>query len=395
VVVCFVPTRRGIEAQSAMKIPVRTVTIVASSDSSSLGRVADVRAVGDDGVLVNDVSRLQIVRFEPNLRSSRPLLNNDGAGKYGPRPGMLSAYMGDSSVFVDLEAGALVVLDARGQSARSMAPPTSTDLFALMRYGAVAFDHEGALVYQGDRIGPPPGRRGESPAARPPSPAGTVFSPDSGAILRGNFDSRAVDTIALLNMGFRKVVTAVREDGLHISRTALNPLPVKDAWTLLPDGGVAIVRAHDYHIDWINRDGTASATAKMPIDWRRLTIEERQQLIDSLRQLVDPPAPGRVPSLSRPAILFVEPTDLPDFYPSVSPGQVKSDLSGNVWILPTTSLITDGGPVWDVVNRNGVIFERVQLPVDRRLVGFGPSGALYMVRKTATGEQLERARVVR
>jgi hypothetical protein len=34
--------------------------------------------------------------------------------------------------------------------------------------------------------------------------------------------------------------------------------------------------------------------------------------------------------------------------------------------------------LFDVVNRKGEVFERVQLPLGMNLTGFGPGGAVYM-----------------
>jgi hypothetical protein len=173
----------------------------------------------------------------------------------------------------------------------------------------------------------------------------------------------------------------------------MNPVSEIDDWTLLPDGTVAVLRAHDYHIDWVGNDNRVRSTAKMAIDWRPLSTTDKQGMIDSLRREYDAAVaelpPDRRALVNARAPLFVDTTDIPDYYPAIRTGQVKSDPRGNVWIAPNTSVIT-GGPVWDVVSRDGVIVERVQLPPGRRLIGFGPGGAIYAVCKTATGERLER-----
>ena len=55
-----------------------------------------------------------------------------------------------------------------------------------------------------------------------------------------------------------------------------------------------------------------------------------------------------------------------------------------------------GGILYDVINRNGEIIERVQLPVGRMLEGFGPNGVIYMSVPVNVGwTRLERARVIR
>lgn len=92
-------------------------------------------------------------------------------------------------------------------------------------------------------------------------------------------------------------------------------------------------------------------------------------------------------------LVTVEPSDLPDFYPPIRPNQVRSDSDGNVWILPATSSLAGSGLVWDVINRKGEVFERVQLPEGRNVVGFGPGGIVYMSFNANGKVLLERARV--
>jgi hypothetical protein len=70
---------------------------------------------------------------------------------------------------------------------------------------------------------------------------------------------------------------------------------------------------------------------------------------------------------------------------------VSADADGNLWIR--TSTIVNGQPVYDIVNRQGVLRDRVQLPPFRTIAGFGP-GVVYMAVKDSAGVvHLERARI--
>ena len=87
---------------------------------------------------------------------------------------------------------------------------------------------------------------------------------------------------------------------------------------------------------------------------------------------------------------------MPDYYPPIRSGTVRSDPEGNVWILPTTSVLSDGGLIYDVVNRKGVVIERVKLPARRNLLAIGARGVVYMSYTPKGGLiQLERAQVIR
>lgn len=390
-------------------IPLRQLAPAVASDSNVLTEVSDVRCLSDGRVVVNDRSARRVLIFDSTLSAPIIVMANDVAstgGKYGAMPGRILAARSDTTVFVDREAGALVLISARGTLARSIAPPASTDLtgFLLAAYGQPSVDPLGRFIYRGGIL------RRESPTQLGPAPDSgrlsfTVFR-DSSPILRADLDRRTVDTIAKLALPVATSVRMGTGGGNSISFAAYNPLPLSDDWTLLPDGTVAVVRAHDYHIDWIRSDGTTEMTPPMPFDWRRIATEEKVRIVDSVKkyfteQLALQPPPPRPPGVRAPPppvpFTTVDAAELPDYYPPTRAGQIRADPSGNVWILPTTSVLAGGGGlVWDVVNRRGQIAERVLLPKGRNLVGVGSGGVVYMSFSSRPGHvRLERAQVTR
>ena len=60
-------------------------------------------------------------------------------------------------------------------------------------------------------------------------------------------------------------------------------MPSTDEWAVLSDGVVAFVRGVDYRIDYLHPDGTWTSSPKLPFDWQRVTEEDKQQLIDSVK----------------------------------------------------------------------------------------------------------------
>jgi hypothetical protein len=83
---------------------------------------------------------------------------------------------------------------------------------------------------------------------------------------------------------------------------------------------------------------------------------------------------------------------IPDYVPPLRDGSARADADGNVWILPLTSLgAPGGGLLYDVVNRRGEIFERVQVPSGCSVLGFGKGRVVYI---TCTATSLERRRIV-
>jgi hypothetical protein len=94
--------------------------------------------------------------------------------------------------------------------------------------------------------------------------------------------------------------------------------------------------------------------------------------------------------MSPPAINMVPISEIPDYRPAFGTGAMKADLDGNLWIR--TSKVHNGGPVYDVVNRRGVLIDRVAFPFGRVIAGFG-AGVVYMGVRDDKGARLELARM--
>jgi hypothetical protein len=243
-----------------------------------------------------------------------------------------------------------------------------------------------------------------------PTPSGgqkiemTPVNPDSAPIVRGDFDTRHIDTLAWMKtpsqgrMGMEIKENPAGGPPTITMHMLINPFSMADEWSLLSDGTIAIVRAHDYHIDWIDPDGTRRSSPKMPIDWRRYTDAERTQRVDSIKRVADEQI-KRMTSAQAGAggpqmkvdVGIVPDSEFPSFYPPIQPGSLLADLEGRLWILPTTSTNVANGFTYDVVDRKGEVVERVQVPKDRVIVGFGPHNTVYLSRSEGKSTFLERA----
>ena len=69
----------------------------------------------------------------------------------------------------------------------------------------------------------------------------------------------------------------------------------------------------------------------------------------------------------------------------------RADADGNLWVR--TSQNVDARPVYNVINRKGELIDRVQLPANRVLVGFGTGGVVYLAVRDGATAHLEKARV--
>jgi hypothetical protein len=332
--------------------------------------------------------------------------SGSGTGIVPIRTTGLIPYVGDSTLLPDFGANALLVLDATGKQVRSMAPPHAQDLMFLglpSAFGRPGFDPKGRLIYRS--MLRPNMKMQQTPGGNQKMDMSPVNA-DSSPILRGDFDTRTVDTVAWMKTPQQgRMAMEMKENPAGGAPTLtlhmlINPFQMSDEWCVLSDGTIAVVRVHDYHIDWVDPDGKTRASPKMPIDWRRYTDSERTQRVDSIRKVAEEQIKGATAKASamgpggptiKPDIGIVPASEFPDFWPPVEPGSVLADLEDHLWILPTTSTNAANGYTYDVVNREGKIFERVMLPKGHILAGFGPHDVIYMTRADGKNTYLERA----
>jgi hypothetical protein len=398
--------------------------------------VLGVRALPGGRVLVNDPQGRRVVLLDAALAAATVVADSTSAtaNAYGGRFGGLLAYRGDSSLFVDPASLSMLVIDPAGKVARVMSVPRSQDVIAIagVASGTPGFDAAGRLVY---RVVP-------RPAMPPMGPNGHMTAPpqmpDSAAIVRIDLATRSIDTIAKVKVQAPRMQVIQEGEGRIRMQGEINPLPVVDDWAVLADGSIALVRGRDYRVEFLRPDGSRTAAVKIPFEWQRLTDEDKVAFIDSVKaarerqaaaggagagagvpmvqQTITQGGPGgavirgeggrraetagqMVISSGGPggpgaaALTFVPPSELPDYKPPFLPNSTRADGAGNLWVrtIPTRQL--PGGPVYDVIDAQGVLVDRVQLPEGRQLVGFADDGSLFLVAREGGKATLERARL--
>lgn len=361
-------------------------------DNSPLQNTPNVRVLHDGRVLVNDHTTHRILLFDSTLAHATVVADTSAATERAYGSGLVSLipFSEDSSLIADELTGALLVLDPVGKIARVMRIPGSRGGFtgpllpgnpnSKPTEVPLGFDQAGHIVFltplrpflallDQDFVGDT-----------------LMFGPDSIPLLRRDLRTQRIDTVAMLEAPrMRQAVT--RRDGRGSGRSAFNPLPAGDDWTLLNDGTIAIVRARDYHIDWIQPSGRVSPSARVPARWIRLTDSMKVATIDSLRRQGFGHGDEPSGSLQRP---LVAPSDLPDFRPVFLSGFAIGDAQGNVWVRERPEPLSSD-PVYDVVDRGGKLIDRIRLPDNVKLVGFGPNTA-YVMRRSGNTMELAKLR---
>ena len=393
--------------------PVRPLPRPDAVTTEPLSSASQVRALPGGRVLLNDVTRRRLTMFDSTMKLIKVIADSAAGSKepYGVAMATLLPYRGDSSLLMDATSLSMLVIDGEGEIVRVKAIPRSQDASRISQM-YTGMDAEGRLVY-----------RGTNPLMIPSVPAGGGIAvpeqPDSIAVLRIDLSTRRLDTAALVKTPkSTMVVTQSPTGGIRIN-SRIQPLPMLDEWAVTSDGRIALVRGRDYHIDWLNRDGTITASPKMPFDWQRLDEDAKVRFIDSVKvtrekqretmikmmqtrydSLMElsrktgsaPPEPMPAMNEMYAPINLVAPEELPDYKPPFSSGSVRADADGNVWIRTNPMKPTPGGPIYDVVNGKGELIDRIQFPLQRTLVGFGPGGIIYTGVRGPRGVQLERVR---
>ena len=64
-------------------------------------------------------------------------------------------------------------------------------------------------------------------------------------------------------------------------------------------------------------------------------------------------------------------------------------MDGRLWVRAIPTKAIAGGPVYDVIDNKGELVERVQVPADRSIIGFGQGGVVYL--RVGATSKVERA----
>lgn len=442
----FLHTARPVAFLAALSSPliaqqrpaIRQLGAVTAKSTETFNNIASVRALSNGSVLVNDVQGRRVLLFDPALSKFTIVADSTSAtaNAYGGRQGALVAYRGDSSIFADPSSVSMLVIDPAGKVTRVVAIPRAEDANTIgSPVGNASFDASGRLVYRaGLRFGGPggggtrtiiAGPGGGGPNAIPQFPE----PPDSALIVRVDLATRKLDTVGVIRTPKIKLETKTDERGGISISSLINPLPVVDDWTITSDGAIAFVRGKDYHVDFVNPDGTRVSAAKIPFDWQRMTDEDKVAFIDSVKAarerlganaptpltgappagggggapnvqiFIGPGGPGggsggaARPGTGTPQFNFIPANELPDYKPPFFAGSVRADTEGNIWVRTIPTAAIAGGPVYDVINRKGELVERVQVPANHTIVGFGPNNSVFLLNRDGATATLEKAAV--
>jgi hypothetical protein len=427
----------------AQVMAARPLGATAATSTVTFKAINGVRVLSDGRVLVNDATARQITLLDPALTQATLVVDSSGGrvNSYGTGSGGLIPHLADSTLFVDRTAGVFVVIDPQGRMARvTPLPGRSSYLYltsSISMYGFPAVSRGLGLVYES----PISGLARRLP---PGEPDRVELVGDTSALVSYDLITHRLDTLTRFSNG-RGALQVLSATPTPLVRPPISSMQfrVNDSWALMADGSVAILHGVDLRIDWINANGTRSATRPFAHEWKRITDDEKVRMADSVNQTyrrmdetrvtmyirdstavangtadsatiarmkapatvvrplppigrgdgppVPPPPAPRPTMRQRPTPMVRDtllPSHIPDYFPAVEAvsltGSVRADADNNLWVLIKTPVRTPD-PIYDIVNRQGVLVDRVIVLRGKDVVGFAPGGFVYLASTDGPG----------
>jgi hypothetical protein len=339
--------------------------------------VTALRELPNGKVLVADArdKMLSMVDFKAGTQTK---LGREGSGpaEYG-LPMRLLYGRGDSAVLFDLGNQRYMSISADGKLGATFmqeaaAPPSAGGGARVMSIAMPrTSDARGRMYYE------------SSPFSM--GPDGQPKAADSAAILRWDRESKRVDTLAWVRLPKSNAQVSGSQGNVRFSIGSANPLLPRDEWTVFPDGRLAIVRATDYHVDWVMPDGRKSsspANKYTPIKMTAAEIKAEEALRNAARaNSVSISMNNNNGNVTRsmgvgapPGAPPLEPlTDWPEVKPPFRRGEgtVVAAPNGDLWVRRTTAVNESKGALYDVIGTDGKVMYQVRFPERVNLVGFG------------------------
>lgn len=384
----------SVELRAQAPVPVRQLAAPEASFPDGFTTVTGVRELPDGRVIVAD-SRERTLRTLDLRTGASTAVGREGAGplEWG-MPSRLYAMPGDSTLMSDFSNARYLIILPDGRPGPTFRIPESSPAW---NGSLIGVDQRGRLILTRERV---------VSSDRMAGTSGVVH------VIRYDRASSKLDTLAELAVpkGERSGARSM-PGGMLLSYTNL-PFAGSDAVASMMSvahGRLAIVRAADYHVDWIDENGRRAAGPKAQPTGIRITAAEKEAFT---KAQVRPgaiivrgagggavPAPGAGGTARGGAVALPPGSTFGNeemTWPAVKPPFVANSVflstDGRMWAMRSRAH-DDSMHTYDVFDASGRVAERVRLPARTRLVGFG-KGTVYLARTDDDDLQiLERYRM--
>lgn len=345
-----------------------------ASFAEDFGTIQSVRELADGRVMVADPlgGALYVVDMDAGTRE---VIGTEGQGPGEYRqPDTVWPIAGDSTLVVDLGNARFMPMDADfafGETSPLSAGDPRSGLIIALPQGV---DATGRIY------------------ARSMGGGMGAALPDSGAILRVERGSFAVDTVGSFKLEDRTQSVSGGPDNRNVSISPI-PLSAQDAWGVADDGSVVVARSADYHVEWIRPDGSVVSGPPVPFTPVAIGTEEKEEwlaargrsgggigIMLSVENGAMQTSFRRGGGMRMPGHGQGEPTiddyEWPETKAPFHDGRIVVDPAGRAWIqrhVPAGEEAT-----YDVFDGTATRVATYTLPNNRRIVGFG-DGTIYVV----------------
>lgn len=354
------------EAQEAPRVSFGMAT---AAFEDGLGSMRGVRELEDGRVLIADGFGAAVIAWMPG--GGADTLTNTGQGPEEYRtPDGLFPLPDGATLLVDLGNARLTRIEADlsfGETWPIARGGPNTGMTMMIPVGT---DREGGIYFQ---------QRLDGMAGISDSAAVARFDPATG-------ETSEVGRVRLAEQ------TRVESGDANNRSVNIRPVPFsnQDAWNVAWDGRVAVARADDYRLEWLDLAAGVTRGPEIPYESVRVRRADQDEWLDQLggglRVEATDDGSGMRMSMSRTpsGSSNADPSDFewPDVKPVIPAGAVAVDAEGRAWVR--RHVPAGQAHLYDVFDAGGHRVAQVELPEERRLVTFGAESA-YLVRSDDFG----------
>lgn len=344
----------------------------------SFSAITSIRELSSGKVYLVDV-RDKVVRLLDFATGTMTQVGREGQGpgEYA-FPASLIPLPGDHTLLQDLMAQRFLTLTPEGKPGEILHAPSA----GARLIGASGVDPAGRIYFAGSSVDT------------------NGNATDSVAIAR--WDRKVtIDTVLKLPNDQNVEITRGSTSGggsLTIRVGGGSAWPERIAWSVAPNGRLAIVTPKPYQVTWVEPNGRRIAGPAVPYAPLKVTEADKKAFRDARaangapRVVMSFGEGGAGRSATMPNIQLPEPT-FPEVMPPFSGGgglgssaAVLTSPEGEVWVLRTRHL-EDKTPTYDIFDGTGTLAGKATLAPNSRIIGFGAKRTVYVVRTDEDGLQ--------
>jgi hypothetical protein len=370
-------------SDASAQVSTRSLSSPDARFPEAFGSITGLRELPDGRVMIADPLGQALSVIDLDAGTADTLGRVGGGPQEYKQPDALFGLPGDSTLMLDLGNARLTAIGPRGGFGGTMpvthGQPGGGGPGSMLLVIPRGTDDVGRVYFQ------PMG--GFRPGGAPP---------DSGAVVRLDRTTMAMDTVGMVKLQGRDIQTSGGGNNRNVRMTP-KPMSPQDGWAVGWDGRVAFVRSADYSVHWIHPDGRTVNGDPNDYDPVSVGRAEKEDYLESTRGsglqvgiTIDNGV--RQTSLSRggggssgPGI---DDYQWPDAMPAFQADRVFVSPEGDAWVQRYVR--ASDAPTFDIFGEDGNLKGRVTLPEGRRLVGFGKGSVYLSVRDEFDLQYLER-----